>query len=89
MKVRNGFVSNSSSSSFMMVGVEIPEGEDISTLPLDTYHDGYTFYSGVKFSVDEYCTGTVGFEAITIAAEKVMLLHKNKKLKIIYGLEHD
>jgi len=28
MKVRNGFVSNSSSSSFLIIGVSLPYGED-------------------------------------------------------------
>lgn len=35
MKTRNGFVSNSSTSSFILVGFEVPEGTSLEDLPVD------------------------------------------------------
>lgn len=45
MKIRNGFVSNSSSSSFLVIGLHI-EDEDLYSLLENKYYQHLEFYGG-------------------------------------------
>jgi len=89
MKIRNGFVSNSSSSSFIMIGVELQTGES-NDYRLEEYtNENGTKYVGVRFDAGDYTVLTMGFESLIKSAEKVMLYYRGRKLEVIYGSEHD
>ena len=57
MKIRNGFVSNSSSSSFVILGVK--QSDELESLPegfdcLYVEESDYEYISGIVISDDEY-----------------------------------
>ena len=85
MKIRTGFVSNSSSSSFVMVGVEMLKGETAAGTPLDIYEDSYgPSYIGIRYNTD--CIGTLDFDTFVKAVLTVKLYIKDdRKLQVIYG----
>ena len=94
MKIRNGFVSNSSSSSFVFIGVRLKDDESYDTLPdnqLDEWYSEYDTsekYIGLRFSAGEGIK-QIGFEEMLKAAEKVMLYFQDgRKLEVVYGQEY-
>ena len=54
MKIRNGFVSNSSSSSFVILGFKLEKGTDIAETIIDEYEQYENGYSEHPQPFSEY-----------------------------------
>ena len=92
MKIRSGFVSNSSTSSFLLIGFEATQKQiDEYIRKYEEREDGYCGFDedengvalveeqkliGVKFSIEEYDTDSISFKD----AEKYA-----KLLRKLYG----
>jgi hypothetical protein len=91
MKIRNGFVSNSSSSSFIILGV--PSNESSEIVGIDSlYVEGETDYINgyliADYDVNEGDIGEVNFEKLQ---EKIKFVSEKlgvdeKEIKLIYGV---
>lgn len=92
MKTRNGFVSNSSTSSFLLVGLnreevglDLEQIEELEEHGFETANDGELF--GVYFYVGEYEAKSFSFEEIEKAREKFRK-HIGKEPKIFSGAQY-
>ena len=86
MKIRTGFVSNSSSSSFCIVGVianktnfSIPETEDIFDF-LERHIDHYKNNLTVKYGIENYCDNILVGTPITKIDENKTIAEFKKEI---------
>ena len=94
MKIRNGFVSNSSSSSFLIVGVN----KNILTVDQvqSALDDGLFLcekeandYIGEEWYISEYETRNFSWEDIRRVADKVKkILGNDTSIEVITGMEN-
>jgi len=98
MKIRNGFVSNSSSSSFILIGIQIPDTELSDSLREDMWEDATVDllqedYNGRNLlgdmsDLDEGDSGEVSyqdFESILPAIQKYFPEITVNDIKVFYG----
>lgn len=89
MKIRNGFVSNSSSSSFMLIGVKACDIslslDEALDLGFETANDGELV--GVHFYVSEYETESFTLAQIQTAAQAVRD-KLGKEPEVFVGMEY-
>jgi len=77
MKIRNGFVSNSSSSSFVILGVKQHGDSDKKNLPkgiesIYVEESDYDYVLGIVIDDDEYLEGTsTSFTELQEMAKKI------------------
>ena len=75
MKVRNGFVSNSSSSSFIILGVKSQETDreerTISGRVKSIYFEEIGYINGIVIESDEYLNKSTNFVKLQEMAQEV------------------
>lgn len=84
MKVRNGFVSNSSSTSFCIVGVQYPE-EDYERIFKDLEWDSPIY--GVR--ITDYDPYTVGLNIDKMKDEETLAEFKKRAYEEIHKIDKD
>jgi hypothetical protein len=90
MTVRLGFVSNSSSSSFVLVGIKLTDEEIKKVFPdKDSCYDVdncdiiYDDFESAYYAGDEICGGEEALENFEISIDKIV---NNEKAKVAVNL---
>lgn len=97
MKIRDGFVTNSSSTSYCIVGVQDKDrvteimdaieriGPTLSTLPKKSWYDieDYAHALGLEIARDEYDNEMVGFDAERMLQDKSIVQATNQLVTLI------
>lgn len=88
MKIRMGFVSNSSSSSFCLVGISIEEDEEIDFYEnFDELKDGFwDFDSELSIHHPEYCPWYIGKDIQCIKDNQTLKEFKEEVYKKLIDL---
>ena len=95
MKIRNGFVSNSSSSSFVMVGVRVSALSDDDIKKLEDggcWQDNYEYpvAVGKKWRGDEYETESMSIAEISSASDEIKkILGRDVDVELFFGMVYD
>lgn len=88
MKIRMGFVSNSSSSSFCLVGISIEEGEEIDFYEnFDELGDRFWDFDGeLSIYHPEYCPWYIGKDIQCIKDDQTLKEFKEEVYKKLIDL---
>ena len=92
MKTRLGFVSNSSSSSFIAVAVKFDDSiteEIIDENDLESIDDGDYVGFLVSRCFDEGTSKEIKIEDITTQQKNLKKIFPNKEVKVVFGATYD